>query len=276
MTHTNIKFVATILLASIIAGGVFIVPRKASAQIFGTGLLPVWCVPWLDFNCLKEAILDPLATSLAKSVIRQLRAATINWIITGDFDLKKPFFITSFVLDPQKIAENVSRQFLSDLTGINFCNFHPRLQSAPSLNININFNKQFACTFGNNGSSADYEAFLRDFDNGGWPAFFGLQQAKNDPIQTLLSSIDQKEKNISRATAAYIREAALGGGFLGQRDPKTGKIKTPGRLIADTLQNAQLSEYIGQELVNEIFGAITEIIDTAIGKTIEDGLLKNF
>jgi hypothetical protein len=260
------KITAVFLLIVIMltASSVFVIPRSAHATV------PTHC-SFLDFNCIKEGILDTAAKAIMKKIIRQLRAATINWIITGDFEIKKPFFITSFIADPQRIADAAARTFLGELTGINFCSFHPNIRAIGALTFNLNLNQQLSCSFGGN-----YNASLDDFDNGGLGASFALRQSGNTFSTSLLDTTSKKEQAVTRLTAARLKEATLGNGFLGQRDPKTGKIKTPGNLIAETIIGSQNSEMFGQEVNQEIFSAIIDVIDTAIGKTIQDGLLGNF
>lgn len=266
MKTVNTKIVALFLLIAIAAGGIFIVPKTASAQILGTGPLPVWCVPW-DFNCLKEGILDPAAKAIMKKIVRQLRAATINWILTGDFEIKKPFFVTSFIADPQRIADTAARLFLSELTGINFCSFHPNIRSVQGLLINIDLNQTLSCNF--NGRSNEY----RSNRIGGLIASTHASQN----FSTILNNVKRESQNqVQRSISSFAEEVRTNSGFLGQRDPKTGKIKTPGNLIAETLIGAQNSEMFGQEVNQEIFSAIVDVIDTAIGKTIQDGILGNF
>lgn len=265
MPYMRIYFSTTVIAcALLIAFGVnFALPRYAYA------IVPVAepCVPLLSWNCTRTTILNPALTAVAKKVIRALRDSTVRWIRTGDFEIKKPHFTTSLIGDPQRIADNAARLFLSELTGINFCNFHPRLPRVPSLNFSLKLDAQLKCTFGDN-----YDGFMDDFENGGWAAFYSTQQPQNDPLQSQLNMLAEKEKNIVRATAAHAREAAFGGGFLGARDPKTGKIITPGRLIADSIVTADLSEQIGVELVDEFHEALIEIIDTAAGTLIKKGL----
>lgn len=247
----------------IIFSASFVLPRQARA------IVPVAepCAPFLSWSCSRDTILNPALTAIAKRVIRTLRAATVRWIQTGDFEIQKPFFTTSLIGDPQRIADNAARLFLSELTGINFCNFHPRLPAIPSLTFSLNLKAQLECTFGGN-----YDNFMDDFESGGWAAFYSMQRPQNDPFQSQLNMLGQKEKNIVRATAAWSREAAFGAGMLGQRDPKTSKIVTPGRLIADSIVTADLSEQIGVELVDEFHEALIEIVDTALGTVIKKGL----
>lgn len=257
---------ALVILLAFSVGAIFAMPRPAYAVV------PVAepCIPFLSFQCLKKTILDPAKTIIAKTFIQALRAATINWILTGDFEIKKPFFVTSFIADPQRIADVAARLFLSELTGINFCNFHPNIKSVGAININLNFNALLTCSF-----SGNYDNYLNGAGpDDDWADFFAIRRPENLASLNLLATAGEKEKQVVRATAANIREAAAGGGWLGQRDPKTGKIKTPGRLIAESFNNANLAEQIGKEVTDEFYEAVTDIIDTALGAIIQKGLLQ--
>jgi hypothetical protein len=254
----NMRGIAALLLI-LILGGMFFIPRQnAEASV------PTNC-SYIDFNCIKEGVLDPTARAVMKKMIRELRAATINWIITGDFEIKKPFFVTSFIADPQRIADNAARTFLSGLTGINFCSFHPNLRSIQQFIIPLDFSQFLAC-------SADLERGGRL--SKGWGGVLASNQASNNISSILYNLKKEEERSVQRSMSAFIEEVRSGAGFLGQRDPKTGKINTPGNLIAETIIGSQNSEMFGQEVNQEIFSAIVDVIDTAIGKTIQDGLLK--
>lgn len=256
-TH-NSRGIAALLLTLVLAGMLFIPRHNVEATV------PTHC-SFLDVNCIKEYVLDTAAKAVMKKIIRTLRAATVNWILTGDFEIKKPFFVTSFIADPQRIADNAARLFLSELTGINFCSFHPKTRSVQSLLININLDQMLSCDFG--------RGQIRDEGLGGTAAT--LHPSQNFST-TLRSLRDAESAAIHRSLSSFADEVRTNSGFLGQRDPKTGKIKTPGNLIAETLIGAQNSEMFGQEVNQEIFSAIVDVIDTAIGKTIQDGILGKF
>lgn len=267
MHETQKKIIIAAFVFVVLITVLFARPQITSAQILGTGTMPVWCVPW-DFNCLKEGILDTAAKAIMKSMIRQLRAATINWILTGDFEIKKPFFVTSFIADPQRIADNAARTFLSGLTGINFCNFHPKIRSIQQFIIPLDFSAVLAC-------QGPGQLQQQRPANG-----IAGRLASNLPSSNISSIVynlkKEQEGAIQRGMSAFTEEVRNNLGFLGQRDPKTGKIKTPGNLIAETLIGSQNSEMFGQEVNQEIFSAIVDVIDTAIGKTIQDGILGKF
>lgn len=246
---------------AILISDAFVIPRYAYASV-PTHKPLVTCIFLGDFECLKKNFLDPAGIAIAKSIIRQLRNSTINWILTGDFEIKKPFFATSFIADPQRIADNAARLFLSQLTGINFCNFHPNLRSIRGITININANNLLSCSGPN-----------RPLDNSIGDLYLSTRGDYNFS-QSLLTAASEKNKSVNRGVSAWLEDVRAGNGFLGQRDSKTGKIKTPGRLIAESLNTASLAGQIGVELVDEFNEALIEIVDTAIGVTIKKGLLK--
>lgn len=273
--QNNTKQYITILLVIAVSGAIAL-PRDAAAQILGTGVTPTIEQPGPQLvsvistaahalqNFLKEYGLDGVAKLVGKNLIRQMRARTIQWIKTGQFDTKTPFFTTSFIADPQKIADNAARMFLSELTGVNFCNYNPNVPGI--LPYNLSLGSELACSFG-----GDYNEFLNDFDNGGFAGLFALRMSGNTFSSSAIDTDAKKEEAVIRAVAARMREAALG--FMGSRDPKTGKIKTPGELIAAKLKNEDLAGLVGMEVNDEINETIAAIIDAMVGKVIEDGLL---
>lgn len=239
-------------------------PRTARAFLGFGDVTWIACLPF-DFNCAKEGILDPIATGIVNKMIRQVRAATINWILTGDLEIKKPFFVTSFIADPQRIADNAARLFLSELTGINFCSFHPSLRSLQALMIPIPLDFNISCNF--SGRSNEY----RSNTIGGIIA--SARASQN--FSTILNNVKRESQNkVQRSISAYAEEVRNNSGFLGQRDPKTGKIKTPGTTMAGTILGVRNAEDIANSTQKELFNAIVDIIDTAIGQTIQKGLLE--
>lgn len=261
MPYMRIYFSTTVIAcALLIAFGVnFVLPRYAHA------IVPVAepCVPLLSWRCTEKTILNPIVTGAAKILIKQIRNSIVRWIRTGDLEIKKPFFITSFITDPQRIADNAARLFLSELTGINFCNYHPNIPSVQNLVFNIDLDFELTCD-PNLGSN-------QRFGNG-----LGGYLASSHPsanFSTVINKVgDKMEDSVRRAISSFAEEARVNSGFLGQRDPKTGKVNTPGKIIADSLITTDLSEQIGIELVDEFHEAVIQIIDAAVGTIIQKGL----
>lgn len=248
-----------IVYALLIAFGVnFVLPRYAHA------IVPVAepCVPALSWRCTEKTILNPIVTGAAKMLIKQIRNSIVRWIRTGDLEIKKPFFVTSFIADPQRMADNAARLFLSELTGINFCNYHPNIPSIQALLIPLRFDLSLSC------DSTDSEPNRSERLDG-----VLASQSPSQNVSTILNTLHyEQERAIKRAISAQAAEIRSNSGFLGQRDPKTGKINTPGKIIADSLITTDLSEQIGIELVDEFHEAVIQIIDAAVGTIVQKGL----
>lgn len=220
----------------------------------------------------KEYTLDPLSY-IAKLVIRTLRDMVIRWILTGNFGA--PTFSTSFLIDASRIAENASRQFLSELTGLNFC---AGFNIPAPQNFAYNFNLNSSCTLPI-GINQNYTDSLLALNSNPRSLSFEDKLALNDPqnnrIYSYIFALDEQERRVAAAVSARNAEYQAGGGFLGIRT-STGKIKTPGRYIADVLAQDVNSLFREYDLADELLEAIAAIVDTFVHKTISDGLTGAF
>ena len=217
----------------------------------------------------KEYKLDPLAW-VFKLVIRTLRDMVIQWILTGRFE--GPAFSTSFAIDIARSAENASRIFLSRLTGLNFCAGF----GIPNIrNFAYDFNFSIACTLPGNVNQNYSDTILALTDD---PASLSLEEhlalreLQNNKIYAYIFTLDEQQRRVAQAANAFNQEYTAGGGFLGIRDPNTGKIKTPGRYIADVLAQDVNSVFREYDLADELLEAVAAIVDTFVHKTISDGL----
>ncbi|MBI4032215.1 hypothetical protein HY374_00745 [Candidatus Berkelbacteria bacterium] len=268
------QFLSTILLAvalSVFIAGPFY-SAKAVVPVLDSANLSVNTATAKGVGALvaKEYTLDPLAW-IAKFIIRALRDMVIRWIVTGQFGF--PSFQTSFTVDPARIAENASRIFLSQLTGINFCSF--ALDIPSPLNFRIAEDFGLSCSLPP-GLNANYQAKLIQWIEDPYSLSLEERWAFTDPqankAYLYVDTLDRKAEAEAKALIARAAEVASGGGFIGQRDPATGKIKTPGRVITNYLQEAIGSNFREGDVADELSEAIVAILDTLIGKIINDGL----
>lgn len=293
--------VAILLLLVLLGGFIVLPPKKAEAVVpVNADFSPKSIAEWIlqtatqikilaeavttalkatliaaDTNALvtKEYVLDPLSY-VAKLVIRTLRGMVIKWILTGRFE--GPAFSTSFSIDAARIAENASRQFLSELTGIDFCaGFN--IPAVPNFAFNFNVNSSCTLPIGIN---QNYTNSLLALNTNPGSLSFEEKLALNDPqnnrIYSYIFALDEQQRRIAKAVDARNAEYLAGGGFLGIRDPATGKIKTPGRHVADILQEDVNSLFREYDLADELLEAIVAIVDTFVQKTINDGLTAAF
>lgn len=282
--------VAILLLVVLIGGFIVLPPQKAEAVVpvdadFSPKAIAEWILQTatqiktlaqatltaINTNALvtKEYVLDPLSW-IAKAVIRTLRDMTIKWIVTGQFGF--PSFQASFTADPARIAENASRLFLSQLTGINFCSFAQDIPSLPNFRIAEDFG--LSCSLPS-GLNANYQAKLVQWIEDPYSLSLEERWAFTDPqankAYLYVDTLDRKAEAEAKALIARAAEVASGGGFVGQRDAK-GKIKTPGRVITNYLQEAIGSNFREGDVADELNEAIVAILDTLVGQMINKGL----
>lgn len=218
-----------------------------------------------------KSLFDAVATAAIKAVIRVLRDSIKRWIITGRFEL--PVFSGSFSIDAAKIAENAARIFLSELTGINFCQGF----STPSIeNFAFNFSLSIACTLParvNNQYTDTLIALTTNPSSLSLEERLALADPQNNDVYAYVRTIDEQARRIAQAAAAYAAEYAAGQGFLGIRDPRTGKISTPGSIVAEEIKVSQVvAPHLGAELADDVQTAVGQIIDTAVRVLLERGL----
>jgi hypothetical protein len=241
------KLTGLLLIVSItFAGVVLSFPQKADAQ-------------WLTFDAANTAqgtitaantsvssygtmslqllayVLNPLATALAKQLIRQITASVVQWI-NGGFE-GNPSFVTNpggFLLD---VADQTTGEFLAKNNGPlnNLCSeFSIDIRLALAFKYHPNIPQRYQCTLGTiikntknavlgatiNGQSIN--GFVNgDFSQGGWPAFVSLTtEPQNNIYGAYLTADSELSMRVAGAQADKKSEVDHGNGFLSWRNPK--------------------------------------------------------
>lgn len=228
---------------------------------------------------VNKSCADAIATAVLKSAIGLIRDIIIRWIATGNFD--GPVFSTSFSIDAAHIAENASRIFLYDITGINFCSFigTPSIQS-------FFLNKDFGLTCSLPGNiDNNYSVYLvkklyspqQLAEEQTLEQEINSSNASNNKVYTLVEIARLRDQEIANALIAQAAEYTAGDGFYGVRDPKTGRVKTPGSAVAELVMQSQIVSPIRQtDVAKDIQTAIAAIVDTAVRVLVEKGLTAGF
>lgn len=275
----------TVALLSIFLLTVLAAPSP-SAAVLGLGFVPTAEVEVLPVGAATistglattklnlKSISDALLTGLLKTAINMLRDMVLNWVITGRFE--GPVFSTSFSADAKKIAENASRIFLSQLSGINFCaGFNIPSQPSLSLNLALGLECSLPTSAGGANTSNVLDMYLYPERYSEADLFFAAQPENLYPW-VLTRTIEAKANAEARALIAFAAEYAAGQGFLGIRD-ENGNIVTPGSYVAElVMQNQIVSPTRQTDVANTIQQAIASIINTAIRVNIERGLSAAF
>lgn len=244
----------------------WLTPIIARAQVLSA--VPTAEVPILPVGAATIAqqlkdIADVAATGLIKAAINVARDTVIRWIVTGRFS--GPVFSKSFSLDLKKAAELASRNFLTQLSGINFCDRN--IPIPPSAFLDLSLELALACRF--NGQ------FL-PFQQGRVADFFSLsssEQTANDYWNNTMARLDRKLQEEARAKLGFAEEYRAGQGFLGIRDQVTGLITKPGSYVKKLVEETKIVSPQRQvDVANTVQQAIDAIITTAIQASVNRGL----
>lgn len=188
----------------------------------------------------KEYVLDPLASGMAKMIIRSLTTSVVNWINSGFKG--SPAFIQNpgtFFLD---LADQITGDFLSKTGGplVNLCSpFSIDIRIALAFKYHPNIPQRYKCTLGTiitNSKNAVKNASINgftagDFKQGGWPAFVSLTtEPQNNIYGAYLTAESELSWRVAQAQNQQRDELTQGKGFLSwKKCTKTGVENTAER-----------------------------------------------
>ncbi len=232
---------------------------------------------------LKEFALDGVAYQVSAIALKRLTATTVNWINSGFKG--NPLYVQNprqFFLD---IGDETASAFLSQ-AGVNqLCApFNAQVRLALVKNYINPDTTNYTCTLDilrNN-----YEAFTRDFSQGGWQGWFELtQNSQNNPYGAYLEAQNTLSMRISAAQATRQRELDLSGGFLNvKRCPRGAEVidpisqqtictqeeitTTPGVLINDQLSRSLGSSWERLNAADEFNEIVTALLTQLVEKIV--------
>lgn len=241
--YRKLSFLLLVILLGNIAGGVLLLPRKASALIVedpvvaaelaainvltteimaNTTVLATTAAPaevstnvraWADWGVyITETTIKYTAYVAYVQLLNILTEKIIAWINGEDGSRQK-------LLDWQSTLEDVADQaggaFLNELAGMNLCNFSPNL-NIPALLREPSFRAQAQCSF------TDIQLALTnvksEIQTGDWTNWIRLGQApQNNPYALILMAQEQKLNEETARKEAAKNEGLSGGGFLAVR-----------------------------------------------------------
>jgi hypothetical protein len=172
---------------------------------------------------LKSYVLDTLANTVAKVVLRRITADTVNWINTGFKG--NPAFVT----DPNKFFLNVGDKIAADyvLSSKSPLNrlclpFRPQIRLAL---VKHYLNDDLAtgqCTI--SGIIANYNAFTKDFSQGGWAGWISVTQTDaNNPYGAYNDVAQDMSIQIGNGKTKTAQDLNRGNGFLSYKKCPEGQ-----------------------------------------------------
>ena len=173
---------------------------------------------------LKDFVLNGLAWSIAKAMVRKVTGSVVTWINSG-FE-GSPAFLTNpegYFLD---IGDQITGEFISQngpLQGL--CSpWNIDLRLSIGLARTQPLERRYTCTLGSiigNAKNAtvngySIEGFTSgDFSQGGWPAFISMtNEPQNNPYGMYLQAKSDLEQQISEKNNAVNNDLNRGQGFL--------------------------------------------------------------
>ena len=189
----------------------------------------------------KEYVLDPLAYIAAQTLIRTMTNQMLGWIQGKD----NSGFVENLEDELFKAADAEGGALLNSLLPINMCgNIGAFLQL--SLRAPVSLRQRLECTLTD--IVENVENFYNDFEQGGWPAFIGINlRPQNNPYGAYLIALDAKIEAETKRQRATETNLLKGKGFLGFRVPRETNCQPldPG----DAAAIKQLGPLTGQKLV---------------------------
>lgn len=169
-------------------------------------------------SCVNDTILMPLARAVARMILAQITASTINWI-TGRNGTGQASFVQNVSVHLQGVGDAVAIPFFNQVTtGFN-SPFGPAISSA--LRLNYAQQTSVAGFFAANQStlarsSPNPGAFLAgNWSQGGIGSWFALTtQTQNNPYTLYQAAQTQLGNNVGQAQANRRQDMAQSGGFL--------------------------------------------------------------
>lgn len=243
-------------------------------------------------SCITDTILMPLARALARMILQQITASTINWINGGN-GTGQPSFVLNIGLHLQSVGNAVAIPFINQImTGFR----SPfGMSIASSLSKSYSQQTSMAGFFAANQStlakvSPNPAAFLAgNWSQGGIPAWFALTtQDQNNPYTLFQTAQNQLGSQVNQSQTNRRQDLMQSGGFLSwcgadsntsntvslrgispsapctNPDGSPAKVQTPGSVILGYTQK-MLGSGIDQLVnANDLDAALGAIVTTLI------------
>ncbi len=247
----------------------------------------------LDDIKKKESCLDAIAYTLAKQALAQVTNKTLTWINTGMDG--NPFYVKNMGSLLGNIKDQEIRKYIGIAENINKGNGDAVGVSVTNKIIEMLTGRAPADNGETTPAQEKYDAFTRDFSNGGWDAWYRMTQLGENPIAGILTTSQQLGKNIAEEQENTKQQLLQGNGFLSARkcveyapiDPDDNfngqnpdgspiclkyETTTPGAVIASqaqTITNSTTRQLEAADELNEVLGSF---FDNMLNKLIQRGL----
>jgi hypothetical protein len=167
------------------------------------------------------------ARAAMKRAIRSLTNQTVNWINSGFKG--SPAFVT----DPGQFflnaADDAASQMLSETQLNRLCSPFKASVRLVLVKNYLSDQDNYTCTLST--LKNNYDAFVQDFNQGGWDGWFEMTQTSGgNPFSAYFSAQSSLFKKVNSNTNKYEKQIDQGRGFLSFEKCKKGTETTPGKI----------------------------------------------
>lgn len=242
----------------------------------------------------KTCVLDGIATTLGKQIIKQLTNSTVKWVNSGFKG--NPAFVQDTGKFFGGIADKVAGNVIENIAPFLCSPFRLNIQLAMAMSQSSNTQEELGCTL------TDVENNLKNFASGtggGWSNWLEItQNPQNNPYGASMLAGIQLNASIETEQGKYQQQLDWGRGFLSQEDcsgQSVGRVgndkriydannqpvygvqagskgcvtKTPGVVIESQLNNVIGSDLRGLEVaqsIDQIYSALVgQLMSQALG-----------
>jgi len=259
-----------------------------SAAVSGLAFKEVGYIPGMSpagvagaANGASCATFDCIAFLIAKQLIRAILQSVIAWVKTGFQG--QPVFITDFERFFTDAALNASGVYLEHYLDPDIYELlcepwrravYDQLIKMRRVSADLDNRQTYPrCTLATIINNAEgYGAFLKDFRNGGWDAWFSIfSDPTNHPAGLYLSTLDSMDEKEAEAAEKAKTETLTGQGFISLADCaklspsgnfcEVFEIKSPGKWIENQVGEWTTTDLASLELADEL----DELISAFIG-----------
>ncbi|MCC7436719.1 hypothetical protein IT402_02510 [Candidatus Nomurabacteria bacterium] len=242
----------------------------------------------------KESCLDAVAYTLAKQALSQVTNKTLNWVNTGFGG--NPFYVR----DIDSFLKSIEKEKYSDYINI-VSNSDNQLISGGVTNKLIElFTGKKSPTLSYTPRTSEeikYDAFSKDFTNGGWSQWLNITTGSQNPLGQFLNVTENLSRSFGEQQDQASKELTQGNGFLSQKKcveyaqapspdddydfnlNSDGSLKclkyetvTPGSVIASQTQNITNSGTRQLEAADELNEVLGSFFDSLLNKLFNKGL----
>ncbi len=226
---------------------------------------------WAPYGFCVLPSLDSIAYCFVNQIIDYIGKATVEWIKTGFQG--SPAFID----DPEKFFTNavdtVAGNLLNQISDGLLC-------EPWRAQVQVKLLNEHTSSFKNNAGcklseiSDKWESFADgDSDSFSWDLQYSYSQDPyNNPVGSLIEARNAFNVQLASTKNGLQVQAGWSNGFLQVKDPETGRITTPGRVIESQL-NRRLGNAENRLLIADEFD---EIINTLVNELVKMALSELF